>query len=111
MDALSGSAPKVFPFGRQYGWTDIATRRSFSFLIRLEDREVQEALKLAMPVAKLHKRVGMQELVSFELLSDDGWLQSSTFADGTRIAANLSDRPREAPGAGTLAPDTWVEVK
>jgi hypothetical protein len=111
MDALSGSAPKVFPFGRQYGWTDIATRGSFSFLIRLGDQEVQQALKVAMPVAKLHKRVGMQELVSFELLSDDGWLQSSTFADSTRIVANLSDRPREAPGAGTLPADTWIEVK
>ena len=111
MDALSGSAPKVFPFGRQYGWTDIATRRSFSFLITLQDREVQEALKLALPVAQLHKRVGMQELVSFELLSDDGWLQSSAFADGTRIVANLSDRPREVPGAGTLGPDTWVELR
>jgi hypothetical protein len=110
MDALSGSAPKVFPFGRQYGWTDIATRRSFSFLIKLDDQEVQQALKLALPVAKLHKRIGMQELVSFDLLSDDGWLQSSVFADGTRIVANLSDRPREAPGAGTLPPDTWKEL-
>jgi hypothetical protein len=53
----------------------------------------------------------MKELVSFELLSDDGWLQSSAFADGTRIVANLSDLPREVPGAGTLAPDTWIEVR
>jgi hypothetical protein len=111
MDALYGCPPNVFPFGRQYAWVDIGTRRTYSFLIKLEDAEVQNALRHALPVARFHKRVGKQELVSFEMLSDDGLLQATTFADGTRVVANLGDRSKEADGCGKLPPDTWREIK
>jgi hypothetical protein len=110
-DALYGCAPNVFPFGRQYGWTDVRTRRTFSFLIRLDDDEVQNALKAALPVTRLHRRIGRMEMVAFEFLSDDYTLQTTTFADGTRVVANLGDRPREAACCGRVPSETWMEIK
>ncbi len=109
MDALYGSPPNVFPFGRQYAWTDVATRRTFSFTIHLDDAEVQSALAAALPVTRLHRRIGKQELVSFRFLGPDYALQESVFADGTRVVANVGDRPRAADGIDPVPPDTWLE--
>ncbi len=111
LDALYGSPPNVFPFGRQYGWTDLGSRRTFSYTIHLDDRAVQRALALALPVTRLHRRIGKLELRSFEFLSDDHALQATTFADGTRIVANLGDRSREHPSAGVVPPYTWKEIR
>ncbi len=110
-DALYGSPPNVFPFGRQYAWSDIQSRRTFSFQIGLDDVEVQAALQAALPVARLHGRIGKLEMTGFELLSADGFLQATVFADGTRIVANLGDRPREAPGLGLIPPESWREIR
>jgi hypothetical protein len=107
MDALYGSPPQVFPFGRQYGWVDLGSRRSFSYTIQLADREVQRALEAALPMTRLHAKVGKQEMVSFEFLSEDGALQASAFADGTRVVANFSNLPREAAGVGQVPPESW----
>lgn len=107
LDALHGCPPNLFPFGKQYGWTNIETRESFSYRVQLEDPEVQDAIRAALPVARLHKRIGMCELVSFELLSDDRLVQATSFADGTRVVANLSDRPQEVPGCDLLPPHSW----
>ncbi|MCK4284182.1 MAG: hypothetical protein KAX44_07680 [Candidatus Brocadiae bacterium] len=107
MDALYGCPPNVFPFGKQYAWADLATRESYSYIVRLEDESVQTALRAALPVARLHKVTGMQELVSFEFLSEDHAVQATAFADGTRIVANLSEHEAEAPDVGTLPPHSW----
>jgi len=109
MDALHGCPPNLFPFGRQYSWSDIGAKRTFSFTVQLADREVQRALEVALPLTKLHKRIGKQELLSFEFLSADRTLQATTFADGTRIIANLGRKSLEAPGVGLIAPDSWRE--
>lgn len=88
-DALMGCPPDVFPFGSQYDYTG---RGSATFLYKFcfEDPEVQVALRQALPVAKLHRRIGMLEMVDFKMLSSDGYVQQTTFSDGTRIIANFS---------------------
>lgn len=110
MDALYGCPPNVFPFGKQYTFVDMKTMQTRSFLVRLEDAAVQQALRAALPVAKLHKRTGPQELVSFEFLSADFAAQSTVFADGTRVVANVSDAPVETLDHGVLPPNSWREA-
>jgi len=107
MDALYGCPPNVFPFGKQYGWADLASRRSFSYIVDPADSEVQAALRAALPVARLHGDIGMQEMASFEFLSEDRAVQCTTFSDGTRIVANLGGHEAEAPGIGVLPPRSW----
>jgi len=106
MDALYGLPPNVFPFGKQYVWVDLARRTTRSFRVTLDDTSVQLAISAALPVCRLHRRIGMMDLVAFEFLSDDLSVQRTTFADGTRVVANFSDGPRETDD-GPLAPDSW----
>ncbi len=89
LDALMGCPPDVFPFGAQYGWTGRGTQ-TFLYRYRFGDPEVQIALREALPVAKLHRRIGRQEMVDFRFLSENGYVQESAFADGTRVVANFS---------------------
>jgi hypothetical protein len=110
-DALEGCPPHVFPFGRQYSWVDFASRRTFSFCLQLSDVNVQAALQLARPVAQLHRRIGKLEMAAFDLLTEDAAVQTSQFADGTRIVANISDKKRDAGPHGVLAPNSWKEIK
>jgi len=107
MDALYGCPPNVFPFGKQYGWADLATRKSYSYLVRLEDAAVQGALREALPVSRLHRQIGPCELASFRFLSEDRAVQATTFSDGTRVVANLSEHEGEAPEVGSLPPHSW----
>jgi hypothetical protein len=110
LDALMGCPPDVMPFGAQYGWTGRG-RETFTYRYRLEDEGVQYALKKALPVAKLHERIGMQEMVGFKFLSDDGWVQETTFADGTRVLANFSHQVvRNVPDVGMMMPESWVAL-
>ncbi len=110
IDALYGCPPNLFPFGKQYTWTNFETRETRSYLVRLEDESTQAAVRAALPVCRLHRRIGMCDMVSFEFLSEDRAVQATTFSDGTRIAANLGDREAEAPGAAQLGPHSWQEM-
>ena len=108
-DALMGSIPDVFPFGMQYGWTGRGSE-TYLYRIRFEDPEVQFALKAAKPVADLHARIGKLEMVNLELLSADGCVQRTTFADGTRITANFSNfQRRESADMEPLGAQSWSE--
>jgi hypothetical protein len=107
MDALYGCPPNLFPFGRQYAWADFATRRTYSYTVRLQDEGVQAALRAALPVARLHKTTGPWALTSFEFLSGDRAVQATEFSDGTRVVANLAGREAEAPDVGVLGPHCW----
>jgi hypothetical protein len=111
MDALYGCPPNVFPFGRQYAWVDVESRRTFSVSICLEDREVQRALAAALPVTRLHRKIGKLELVSFEFLTDDCAVQSSVFSDGTRVVANIHDFERRTERYGVIPANSWREMK
>ncbi len=110
LDALYGCPPHVFPFGRQYGWTDVGNRRTFSYQVRVDDREVQRALECALPVARLHRRIGKLDMTGFEFVGGDYSLQATTFADGTRVVANFGERARELPGVGPLLPEAWTAL-
>jgi hypothetical protein len=111
IDALCGCPPSLFPFGKQYSWVDIETRQTYSYLVRLEDAPVQAAIRAALPVTRLHKKIGLCELVSFEFLSEDRAVQATTFSDGTRVIANLGDREAEAAGHGVIPPHSWRELR
>jgi hypothetical protein len=116
LDALMGCPPDVFPFGAQYAYTGRG-KETFLYRFRFEDPAVQMALQAALPVAQLHRRIGQQEMVHFCILSEDGYVQESAFADGTRVVANFSrDTLGELagvthtpqPGVETLLPESWV---
>lgn len=110
-DALMGAIPDVFPFGSQYGWTGRG-KETYLYKIRFEDPEVQLALKLAKPVADLHRKIGKLEMVDFEILSDDGCVQRSVFADGTSVVANFSNFLRsERDDMMPLGAQSWRVVE
>jgi hypothetical protein len=106
MDALYGLPPDVFPFGAQYGWTGNG-RETMLYRFRFEDAETQHALKIALPVAKNHAKVGMLEMTDFEFLTDNYNLQRTTFADGTSIYANFGLNSLYHPECGSLTPYSW----
>lgn len=107
LDALMGCPPDVFPFGAQYMWTGRGSE-TFLYKFRFEDPEVQLALKLALPVAKLHRRIGKLEMVHFKILSEDGNVQETAFSDGTRVIANFSTGLRgDIPGTEPLLGESW----
>lgn len=108
MDALYGCPPLIFAFGRQYGWLDFKTRKTFSFEIAVEEPEVQRAIRAALPVARLHRRIGRCEMTNFDLLSADGTVQATEFSDGTRVVANLSDEDQNTTH-GCVRANSWQE--
>ncbi len=107
MDALYGCPPNVFPFGRQYAWVDKFGGDTFAFTIRPDDPSVEEALAAALPVARLHGKIGQCEMTSWESLSDDDAVQRTVFADGTAVVANLGDAPCEIAGCERLIGHSW----
>lgn len=111
MDALYGCPPNLFPFGKQYAWLDWETRRTFAFRMSLEDEQVQRAIRAALPLIRLHKRIGRCELLSFDAVTPDFAVQTTTYSDGTRVVANISDEDRETDEFGRLPANTWVETR
>jgi len=110
LDALCGCPPNVFPFGKQYRWVDIAARKTESYTVRFEDAAVQEALAAALPVARLHRRIGPLEMRSHAFLAEDGGVQVCEYADGTRVFANFGEEARQVEGVGELAGKSWKAV-
>jgi hypothetical protein len=119
MDALLGCPPDVFPFGAQYSYTGQG-KETFLYHFRFEDPAVQAALQAALPVVKLHRRTGKQEMVHFKILSENGYVQETAFADGTRVVANFSQDfvgtipgldPGAAPAIRRLGPESWMVVE
>ena len=110
-DALAGWPPNVMPFGSQYAFVEGEMDKGTElYRYTLDSPEVKEALALALPVTRLHKRVGKLACVAHETLSPDGSVQATTFADGTRVAANYSKERREVPGFGVVDAEGWKAV-
>lgn len=108
LDALMGCPPDVFPFGTQYAWTGRGSE-TFTYSFRFEDPMVQYALAKAKPVSALHRKIGKLEMTNFEILSEDGWVQRSTFADGTVVIANFGATMRsDIPGIDPIQGQSWV---
>jgi len=112
LDALTGSPPDVFPFGTNYAYDAGEGSKTYAYRMRLEDPEVQFALATALPVAQLHRRIGKQEMVHFDFLSEDGYVQESAFADGTHIVANFANCARAAsPALDAIHSESWAEAR
>lgn len=108
VDALGGSPPNVMPFGAQYAYVGGRSGgKSEPYGYTLDSPEVREALALALPVARLHRRIGKLACVGHETLRPDGSLQATVFKDGTRVIANFADQAQELPVGGVLEPYAW----
>jgi hypothetical protein len=102
----------VMPFGAQYAFVGGGMfGKSELYRYNLDVPEVKESLALALPITKLHRRIGKLPCVKHETHLPDGSLQATVFSDGTRVTANFADRPQEAPGAGLLPPVSWKETR
>ena len=110
MDALYGCPPNIFPFGSQYAWVGEMLKETYTYKVKLEDDTTQQAIKSALPVAKLHKKTGMHEMVSFDFVTDDLAVQTTTFSNGTRIVANISDNDKETEEYGLIKANSWKEL-
>jgi len=107
-DALAGWPPNVMPFGAQYAFIEGEMAKGTElYRYSLDSPEVQEALELALPVARLHRRIGKTACVAHETLAPGGALQVTTFADGTRVAANFSEEPAAVDDVGIVAAESW----
>jgi hypothetical protein len=101
----------VFPFGAQYAFVDGEMSKGTElYRYGLDSPAVVEALALALPVARLHRRIGRLACVSHEALAEDGSVQATTFADGTRVAANFSGERREVDDVGAVNAASWRAV-
>ena len=81
------------------------------YRFRFDDTETQHALKLALPVAENHAKVGMLEMTDFEFLTDNYNLQRTIFEDGTTIYANFALSTLHHPDCGSLLPRSWTYGK
>jgi hypothetical protein len=106
-DALMGCPPNVMPFGSQYAFVAGQMPATELYRYTLDSPEVVEALRLALPVAQLHRRIGKLACVKHETLAEDGSVQAATFADGTRVVANYASEAVDIAGAGLLGPVSW----
>jgi hypothetical protein len=107
-DALMGAPPNVMPFGSQYAFVAGQMPATELYRYTLDSPEVIEALRLALPVAQLHGRIGRLACVKHETLAEDGSVQATTFADGTRVVANYAEEAREVEGAGVVGARAWI---
>jgi hypothetical protein len=111
MDALLGTLPDIFPFGKQFNFIPHNAPQIYFYKYRLEDAAVQEAIAYAKPVMALNKRIGKLEMIDHRLHRPDGAIQETVFADGTRVAANFANVALEAADLGLLAPESWKIVE
>jgi len=110
MDALYGCVPDIFPFGAHSAWTGNGVGME-TYRIKFEDHDVQIVLELAKKVAALHKEIGKLEMTDFEFLTADGYVQKTTFEDGTEVYANFSPYIVYYEHTGTIKPESWVVVR
>ena len=107
MDALMGTPPDIFPFGTMWNLVP-HSKQLYFYRYRMEDHCVQEAIACARPVMTLNERVGKLEMVEHRLLTPEGALQETVFADGTRVVANFANVPLDTPDAGLLPAESWT---
>jgi hypothetical protein len=90
-DALQGTPPHVFLCGKMYRPADgVYFANGYSFYdIHFADDATQEALRLAKPVADLHRKIGMQRMTGYEILTKYGTVQRTGFEDGTVVTVNF----------------------
>ncbi|WP_308639575.1 hypothetical protein [Paenibacillus silvisoli] len=107
-DALQGSPPNIFLCGKMYRPADgVHFSKGYTFYdVQIEDELTQQALKLAKPVADLHRKIGKQRIVSYEILTADGQVQRSTYRDGTTVTVNFG-QTSWSDGTRTYDAESW----
>jgi hypothetical protein len=93
LDALQGTPPNVFLCGKMYRPSDGVhfSNGATYYDISFEDEATQQALALAKPVADLHRKVGTQQIVGYDMLTSDARVQRATFRDGTTVTVNFGE--------------------
>lgn len=111
IDAISGNPPDIFPFGLQYTFVPKNEPDIFFYRMRLDDKRLREVMPYAKAAQKIFARVATQEIVDYKIHKDDGAVQESVFADGTRVIGNFSNTVLEAPGVGLMQPESYIVKK
>lgn len=108
LDALQGTPPNVFLCGKMYRPSDNVSfgNGATYYDISFDDQATQEALALARPVAALHREVGAQQIVNYEILTSDGQVQRTTFRSGKAVTVNFGDTSW-TDGESVIPGKTW----
>lgn len=110
MDALLGAPPDIFPFGLQYNFVPENNPQIYTYRFHLGKTSVQQAIAAAIPVMKLHERIGRLEMAEHHLHHPQGAVQQTVFADGTSVMVNFANVVMDAPGVGPMQPESWCVV-
>jgi len=111
VDASAGTIPDIMPFGLQYTFVPKNMPDLFYYRFRMDEPALVPAVECAKRVQKLHRRIGKLEMKEIRILKEDGAIQETVFADGTRIVANFANTELEAPKLGMLPPESWTVVE
>jgi len=111
MDALMGTPPDIFPFGAQYNYVPHSHPKTYLYRPSLDSEAVRTAVAMAKPVMELHRRVGKLGMTGHRLVTPNGAVQETAFADGTRVVANFANVPMEGPDGAVLPPESWREIR
>jgi hypothetical protein len=76
----------------------------------MDSEPVREAVERAKPVMALHEQVGKLEMTEHRLVTPDGAVQETVFADGTRVVANFANVSLEGPRGAVLPPESWRKI-
>src|SRR5262249_6239728 len=107
-DVLYNDPPVLFPVGRSYHYLDRATDKRPAFHeYHLNMPAVQEGLRYAIPVAELHRRFGLDEMLDHRFLDERGEVQQTTFSSGARITVNFGSDEVSLEGGKHLASQSW----
>jgi hypothetical protein len=109
LDALQGTPPNVFLCGRMYRPSDgVHFKDGYDFYeIGFEDDTTQIALQLARPVAELHRLVGKQQIVGYEILTENAQVQRTVFQDGTTVTVNFG-KSNWTNGEISVDGESWI---
>jgi hypothetical protein len=110
-DALQGTPPNVFLCGKMYRPADgVDFAKGYDFYeIHFNEESTRQALKLAKPVADLHRKVGKEQMTGYEILTSDGRVQRTTFKDGTTVTVNFGKESWK-DGVTVYKPESWSAV-
>jgi hypothetical protein len=107
MDALMGTPPDIYPFGRQYNFIPENHPQVYFYRQTLDSPAVREAIGYARPVMDLNRSIGKLEMVGHRLLHPEGAVQETVFADGTCVTVNFANVPMDVEGLGWLPAESW----
>jgi hypothetical protein len=68
---------------------------------------VREGVCYAIPVAALHRRFGLDEMLDHRFLDERGAVQQTTFSSGARITVNVGSQDAMLEDGQRLAAQSW----